>query len=96
MQVAVFYGMLPKDLQERVLDKCAVSWDKVREKDAGDILMRVKEEVKNIAKSRREMHGPKPMEVDRVTGLDWGCWADWSCEEEQNIQDDEGDGEEAR
>ena len=27
MKVAVLYAMLPKDLQERVLDKCAVNWD---------------------------------------------------------------------
>ena len=31
MKVAVLYNMLPKDLQEKVLDKCAVSWDKAKE-----------------------------------------------------------------
>jgi hypothetical protein len=33
MKVAVLYGMLPKDLQERVLDKCAVIWDGAKEAD---------------------------------------------------------------
>ena len=26
MKVAVLYTMLPKDLQEKVLDECAVNW----------------------------------------------------------------------
>ena len=51
--------MLPKDLQESALDKCAVSWDKVKESDAMTIFNKVKEEVKNIAKSRRDMCTPK-------------------------------------
>ena len=75
MKVAVLYAMLPKDLQERVLDKCAVSWDRAKEADAALILGKVKEEVKNIAKSRRDMITPKMMEVDKV-------WAEWKEEEE--------------
>jgi hypothetical protein len=27
MNVAVLYSMLPKDIQEKVLDECAVNWD---------------------------------------------------------------------
>ena len=27
MKVAVLYSMMPKDLQEKVLDACAVAWD---------------------------------------------------------------------
>jgi hypothetical protein len=60
MKVAVLYNTLPKDLQEKVLDKCAVSWDRGKETDAAAIYSRVKEEVKNIAKSRRDMITPKP------------------------------------
>ena len=52
VKVATLYGMLPKDLQERVLDRCAISWDSAKEEDAAMILARLKEEVKNIAKSR--------------------------------------------
>ena len=48
MKVAVLCTLLPKDLQEKVLDKCAVSWDKVKETDAAMIFGRVKDEVKNI------------------------------------------------
>ena len=82
MKVAVLYAMLPKDLQERVLDKCAVSWDRAKEADAALILGKVKEEVKNIAKSRRDMITPKMMEVDKV-------WAEWKEEEEPRDENDD-------
>ena len=85
MKVAVLYAMLPKDLQERVLDKCAVNWDGAKEGDAAIIYGKVKEEVKNIAKSRREMITPKPMEVDKVQA-DWN-W--WNGDEEQKTEDQE-------
>eukprot|EP00974_Lingulodinium_polyedra_P013825 1340590-Lingulodinium_polyedra.AAC.1 len=49
MKVAVFYSMLPKDLQEKVLDKRAVNWDGAKQGDAAIIYNRVKEDVKNIA-----------------------------------------------
>ena len=62
------YPMLPKDLQERMLDKCAVAWEGAKEEDAKLILSRIREEVKNVAKSRRDMASPKAMEVDEFTG----------------------------
>ncbi len=37
VKVAVLYAMLPKDLQERVLGKCAVSWDTDKEQEAAAI-----------------------------------------------------------
>jgi hypothetical protein len=60
--------MLPKDLQEKVLDDCAVNWDATPEREALRLFMftRVKCSIKNIAKSRREMQGPKPMDIDQV------------------------------
>ena len=67
MKVAVLYAMLPKDLQERALDKCAVSWGNASEDDAKLIFTKIREETKNVAKSRRDMATPKPMEVDEVT-----------------------------
>ena len=73
MKVAVFYEMFPKDLQEKVLDKCAVNWDGAKEKEAEHIYVKVKEEIKNIAKSRRDMITRKPMEVDRVQA-EWKWW----------------------
>ena len=88
VKVATLYGMLPKDLQERVLDRCAISWDKANEQDAAAILTRLKEEVKNIAKSRREMQLPKPMEVDEVMSGESGEQEDeqgWGEESEENI-----------
>ena len=35
MKVAVLYTMLLKDLQEKVLDECAVNWDETPEAEAG-------------------------------------------------------------
>ena len=67
MKVAVLYAMLPKDLQERVLDKCTVNWDAGKsDQEAAKVYTQVRDEVKNIAKSRREMITPKPMDVDEV------------------------------
>ena len=40
LQVAVLYSMLPKDLQEKTLDKCAVTWGKTKENDAEGIIIR--------------------------------------------------------
>jgi hypothetical protein len=77
MKVAVLYSMLPKDMQEKVLDACSVAWDGTTESDAIDLYAKVKTQIKNIAKARREMQGPKPMEVDMVSNR----WADWSGEE---------------
>lgn len=71
VKMAVFYSMLRKELQERVLDKCAVNWEMGKEDDAGNIRARVQEDVKNISKSRRDMATPNPMEVDQVA-LDGG------------------------
>ena len=64
--MAVLYGMMPKDLQDKVLDECAVNWN---ETEAGRLYTKIKATLRNIAKARREMAGPKPMEVDRVAEL---------------------------
>ena len=69
MKVAVLSGMMPKDLQDNVLDECAVNWDETTESEAGRLYTKIKATLRNIAKARREMAGPKPMEVDRVA--DW-------------------------
>ena len=52
MSVAVLYGMLPKDLQERILDKCSVDWGALSEAQSDDILTKIKADIKNMAKSR--------------------------------------------
>ena len=83
MKVAVLYAMLPKGLQERVLDKCAVNCDGAKEAEAAAMYGKVKEEVKNIAKPRREMITPTPMEVDRVQ-TDWAWWNDEAKETTDN------------
>ena len=87
MKVAVLYAMMPKDLQEKVLDACAVNWGETSEQDAGQLYAKVKAQLKNLAKARREMQGPKPMEVDRVSSS-WADWSeDWSAEWD-SVKDD--------
>ncbi len=99
VKVAVLYAMMPKDLQEKVLDACAVNWDETSESDAGQLYTKIKAQLRSVAKARREMAGPKPMEVDQVTA--WGDWSgtwggEWGdkSEEEENDFDNKG-GEEA-
>ena len=72
VKVAVLYGMMPKDLQEKILDECAVNWDQTSEAQAAELLTKIKSNVRNVAKDRRERSGPRPMEVDRVS-----AWEEW-------------------
>ena len=92
LKVAVLYGMLPKDLQERALDKCAINWDQTKEGDATLILTKIKEEVKNVAKSRRDMVTPRPMEVDNIQAewYGWGPSHDWHEEQAPSEEGQEG------
>jgi hypothetical protein len=92
LKVAVLYGMLPKDLQERALDKCAINWDQTKEGDATLILTKIKEEVKNVAKSRRDMVTPRPMEVDNIQAewYGWGPSQDWHEEQAPSEEGQEG------
>ena len=96
MKVAVLYSMLPKDLQEKILDSCAVSWDSADEKQAETIYTKARDDVKNIAKSRRDMVTPKPMEVDQVQAQaeywDAWQWAGGLGEEPQESIGEEGAG----
>ena len=89
MQMAVLYAMLPKDLQEKVLDKCAVSWDKAKEQEAALIFSRVKEEVKNVAKSRRDMIIPKPMDVDTIKMDHWTDEYTYGHDENHDTEEDD-------
>ncbi len=54
------------------MDKGAASWDKTKESDAVSILGKIKEEVNMIAKSRRDVVTPKPMEFDKVRSAQAG------------------------
>ena len=87
--MAVLYAVLSKDLQEKVLDKCAVSWDKAKEQEASLIFSRVKEEVKNVAKSRRDMIIPKPMDVDAIKRDHWTD--EYTYDHDKNHDTEEGD-----
>jgi hypothetical protein len=77
VKLAALYGMLPKEFQEKLLDKCSVNWDTIKEEEAEKILTVSKEELKNIAKSRKEASRPVPMDCDAVAAEemkedDWG------------------------
>ena len=75
MKVAVVYSMMPRDLQERITDACAVGWDHTSDGEADQMYEKIKGQLKNMAKARREMVRPTPMEVDKVTAeYDWGHW----------------------
>ena len=93
--MAVLYSMMPKDFRERVLNACAVAWDGTSEAGAGQLYEKVKIQIKNLAKARREMQGPKPMEVDRIASsrADWsGGWdGGWGDVEEMTSKDDDHD-----
>ena len=92
MKVAVLYTMLPKDLQEKVLDECAVNWDETLEAEAGVLFTKIKGHIKNIAKSRREMSGPRPMEVDAVSkGYKWSEWHDSHGYRDSDSVDEHGE-----
>ena len=90
LRLAVMYSMLPKDLQERVLDKCAISWDGTKEQEAMMIFSKIREEVKNVAKSRRDMITPKPMEVDNVYD-EWSWWGGPGTAADSNVENNETD-----
>eukprot|EP00974_Lingulodinium_polyedra_P109713 10613461-Lingulodinium_polyedra.AAC.1 len=92
MKVVVFYSMLPKGLSEKVLDKRAVNWDGANQGDAAIFCNEGKDEVKDIiAKSRRGMNNPKPMNVDEVR-TDWNWRGGVRREEETEGQEkDEND-----
>ena len=96
VKVAVLYGMMPKDLQEKILDECAVNWDETSEGEAATLLTKIKANVRNVAKARRELAGPKPMEVDRVSAWEeWNWSGDWcgenEAEENKSEEKDEGE-----
>ena len=59
VKVAVLYGMVPKDLQDKVSDECAVNWYETTEAEAGLLYTKIKAQLRNIAKARREMAGLK-------------------------------------
>ena len=98
VKAAVVYGMMPKDLQEKILDECAVNWDQTTETQAAELLTKIKSNVRNVAKARREMAGPRPLEVDRASAREewYGNWGyEWgeADETEENTSDEKDDGE---
>ena len=89
MDVVVLYGMVLTDLQDKVLDECAVNWDDTKGSEAGRLYTKIKGTLRNIAKAKRAMAGPKPMEMDRVA--DWREWPDdLHCEHSNQSETEEG------
>ena len=63
--------MLPKELQDRVLDRCAISWTKSSQIDVATYI-NIRDEIKHISRSRKDAAAPQPMEgvifTNRVSG----------------------------
>ncbi len=72
------------------MDKCAASWDRAKEAEVAAILTEIKEEAKSIAKSRRDMIAPKPMEADKVRTEQAEETEEYDCEGE-NFTEEEGE-----
>ena len=70
VRLAVLYGMLPREVQERVLDKCRIQWSSLRGEDVTRTVQSVIEEVKELAKARRDQCVPTPMDISVVAGGD--------------------------
>ena len=70
VRLAVLYGMLPREVQEKVLDKCRIQWSSLREEDVTRTVQSVIEEVKELAKARRDQCVPTPMDISVVAGGD--------------------------
>ena len=48
MKVEVLCALLPKDLQEKVLDECAVNWDETPETEGGVLFTKIRGQIKNM------------------------------------------------
>ena len=58
--------MMQREVQEKLLDKCRVQWSTVKDDDVARTVVAVLEEVKELAKSRREQLIPVPMDISHV------------------------------
>ena len=82
--LGILFGMVPKEMQEKLTDLCGVSWDGTSEAEAARLFERIKCQLKNTARARREAQAPRAMEVDRISNWaggwqeDWGDGWDWS------------------
>ena len=54
VRLAILYGMLPREVQERVLDRCRIQWTSIRDDDLARTVQSVVEEVTELAKARRD------------------------------------------
>jgi hypothetical protein len=56
--------MQPKELQDNVMDECAVKWDATSESEAESLCLNIKGSIKHTAKSRSDMSGPNVLETE--------------------------------
>ena len=75
---AILYGMLPKEIQERALDKCSIQWNNVKE-EVGQTVRAIVEEAKSIAKTGREQYTSEPMAVYAIGGATEGGTSHHGC-----------------
>ena len=69
VKLAILYRMMPREVQEKLLDKCRVQWSTVKDDDVTRTVVAVLEEVKELAKSHREQLVPIPMDISHVVKL---------------------------
>ena len=53
LKIAVLYAMLPKDLQDRMMDHCGVNWEQIVADKAENLYTQIKTMIVNLARSRR-------------------------------------------
>lgn len=69
MRIATLYGMVPKEMQDRLLDKCQINWTKRSETEAKNEYSILKQEMKNYSRARK--NDRVPMDCSAVTSGDW-------------------------
>ena len=70
VRLPLLYGMLPREVQEKVLDRCRIQWSSLRDDDVTRTVQSVIKEFKELAKARGDQCVPTPMDVSAVAGDD--------------------------
>ena len=66
MKLAILFAMLPREVHERMLDRCSMQWNSLKEEDVAKAVRSSTLEAKELAKSRREQGVPIPMDISEI------------------------------
>ena len=103
VRLAILYGMLPREIQEKMLDRCRTQWSHLKDEEVAKTFRSIVDEAKDIAKSRREQCLPSPMDISEIhqcaeeaAADDWrtqgGSPNDWAEHEVNAIWSGKGKG----